>query len=77
MEDSVEQFKEDFIYSDIIKTEVEEKSMLKWMECLTMHTFQPRHFESEGSENSPLRQAYRLVDKGASQDDDNDKTTSD
>jgi len=43
----VEKFKEKFIFSDIIKTEVEEKSMLKWIkEVLPMHTFMPRTFEN-------------------------------
>ena len=36
----VEKFKEEFIFSDIVQTEVKEKSMLKWMmEVLPMHTF--------------------------------------
>ena len=36
----MEKFKEEFIFSDIVQTEVKEKSMLKWMmEVLPMHTF--------------------------------------
>eukprot|EP00090_Calanus_glacialis_P017815 TRINITY_DN27658_c0_g1_i1.p1 TRINITY_DN27658_c0_g1~~TRINITY_DN27658_c0_g1_i1.p1 ORF type:complete len:361 (-),score=106.32 TRINITY_DN27658_c0_g1_i1:103-1185(-) len=51
--DQVEKFKEKFIFSDIIKTEVKEKSMMKWLrEVLPMHTFMPRNFENQ-KENIP------------------------
>ena len=57
-EEQVEKFKEDFIFSDIMRTEVEEKSMLSWMgEVLPMHTFTPRHFENEDKERQPLKTA--------------------
>ena len=56
--DAVEKFKEDFIFSDIIETEKKEKSMLSWMgEVLPMHTFTPRHFESDDKEHSAVRNA--------------------
>lgn len=56
--EEVEKFKEDFIFSDIIETEIESKSMLKWMgEVLPLHTFTPRHFESDDKEHSLLRNA--------------------
>lgn len=48
-DDAVEEFKENFILSNIIKTEVEEEVMLKWIrEVLPMHTFQPRTFDNIG-----------------------------
>jgi len=54
----VEKFKEDFIFSDIIETEGKEKSMMTWMgDVLPMHTFTPRHFESDVHEPAPLRAA--------------------
>ena len=54
----MEKFKEDFIFSDIMRTEAEEKSMLSWMgEVLPMHTFTPRHFENEDKERQPLKTA--------------------
>eukprot|EP00092_Neocalanus_flemingeri_P032152 GFUD01034944.1.p1 GENE.GFUD01034944.1~~GFUD01034944.1.p1 ORF type:complete len:415 (-),score=107.52 GFUD01034944.1:44-1288(-) len=60
--EAVEKFKEDFIFSDIIDTEVKEKSMLTWMgQVLPMHTFTPRHFESEVKESSPIRSAILKV----------------
>jgi len=60
--DAVEKFKEEFIFSDIIETEVKEKSMLNWMgEVLPIHTFTPRHFESDIKEPSPMRNAFLKV----------------
>jgi len=60
--DEVEKFKEDFIFSDIMDTEVKEKSMLTWMgEVLPMHTFTPRHFESDVKEPSAIRNASLKV----------------
>jgi len=57
--EAVEKFKEDFIFSDIIETEKRDKSMLSWMgEVLPLHTFTPRHFESDGKEHSPMRNAH-------------------
>jgi len=66
--EEVEKFKEDFIFGDIMKTEMEEKSMLLWLgQVLPLHTFTPRHFESEEGENQPLSAAAREVarDRGA------------
>ena len=64
-EEAVERFKEEFIFSEIIKTEVEEKSMLNWLgQALPMHTFTPRHFESEEQERQPLGKALRMVGRG-------------
>ena len=45
VQDQVDSFKKDFVFADIIKTEVETKSMLEWMGCLPMHKFESRHFE--------------------------------
>lgn len=58
--DDVEAFKEDFIFSDIINTEVETKSMMEWLGVLPIHTFQPRHFESD-QPRSPLGKALRMT----------------
>jgi len=44
---AVEEFKEKYIFSNIIKTEVEEEGMQTWIkEVLPMHTFMPRMFEN-------------------------------
>ena len=60
----MEKFKQEMIFSDIMRTEVEEKSLLLWMgQVLPMHTFAPRHFESEDSEAQPLAAAKRLLGK--------------
>jgi len=61
--EEVETFKEDFILSDIAKSEVDTKSMLEWLGNLTIHTFEPRHFESESQPRSPLGKALRLLGK--------------
>jgi len=77
--DAVEKFKEDFIFSDIIETEKKEKSMMTWMgEVLPMHTFTPRHFESEDKEHSAVRNAsfkimYDNRDKSKKETDDEAK----
>ena len=69
-EDAVEKFKEDFIFSDIMETEVEEKSMMSWLgEALPLHTWTPRHFESEERETSPLRNASLKANKYADKED--------
>jgi len=61
-EDAVEKFKEDFIFSDIIETEKKERSMMSWMgEVLPMHTFTPRHFESDDKEHSAVRNASQKI----------------
>jgi tRNA pseudouridine38-40 synthase len=61
--DSVERFKEDMIQADIISTEKSERSMLEWMKCLPIHTFEPRHFESSEKEVSPLKEANKLLNR--------------
>jgi len=61
-EEAVDKFKEEFIYSDIIETELKEKSMLDWMaNVLPLHTFTPRHFESDEKEHSLMRNAHLKV----------------
>jgi len=61
-EEAVEKFKEDYIFSDIIDTEIKEKSMFTWMaEVLPLHTFTPRHFESDEKDSSSLRKASLQV----------------
>ena len=64
----MEKFKEDFIFSDIMETEAAERSMMSWLgECLPLHTFVPRHFESEDREPSVLRNAHLKATKYANQ----------
>jgi hypothetical protein len=61
-QEAVEKFKDEFIFSDIVRTEVEEKSMMAWLgQVLPMHTFTPRHFESDVGEPQPLAKAGRMV----------------
>lgn len=63
VEDQVEAFKTDFIFSEMIRGEIEENSMFDWLKCLPMHTFTQRHFENEVLPISPLRKAERLIRK--------------
>ena len=56
VEDEVEKFKQDFVFSDIVQTEISSRSMFEWMAVLPMHKFAPRHFEEDGT-RSPLEQA--------------------
>lgn len=63
--DEVERFKQDYVIGDIVREEKQEQSMLKWMECLPIHTFEPRHFESSASEKGPLKKAEMLLGKKA------------
>merc|ERR1712226_79294 len=57
-EEAVEKFKEEFIFSDMMRTEAEEKGMLLWMaQVLPMHTFTPRHFEKDDAQTHPLKTA--------------------
>lgn len=61
-QEAVQKFKDEFIFSDIVQTEVEEKSMIAWLgQVLPMHTFTPRHFESDGGEPQPLAKACRML----------------
>ena len=62
LEDQVNAFRDDIVFSDIMSTEVSTKSMLEWMSVLPMHRFMPRHFEEEG-ERSPLEQANLFLKK--------------
>lgn len=62
VEDQVNAFRDDIVFSDIMSTEVATKSMLEWMSVLPMHRFMPRHFEEEG-ETSPLEQANLYMKK--------------
>merc|ERR1739844_423153 len=46
--------------------EAAERSMMTWLsECLPLHTFVPRHFESEDREPSLLRNAHLKAEKYA------------
>ncbi|XP_037092694.1 tRNA pseudouridine synthase A-like [Pollicipes pollicipes] len=42
VEDKVRRFTDDFIYADIVRTELEEKPMLSWLRTLPLHTFDIR-----------------------------------
>jgi len=71
--EAVEKFKEEFIFSDIMETEIAEKSMMSWMaESLPLHTFVGRHFESEEKEQSPMRKALLYATKYANNANKND-----
>ena len=37
---------EDNVFADIIKTEAEDRSMLKWLQTLGLHSFEARSFEN-------------------------------
>ena len=37
----------------------QEFSMFEWLKCLPIHTFSPRHFESEDNPRSPLNAAAK------------------
>ena len=70
--EEVERFKEEYIFSDIMETEIAEKSMMSWLaECLPLHTWEPRHFESEDKETSLLRNAFMKATKYANKDESN------
>ena len=69
-EDAVEKFKEEFIFSDIMETEMEEKSMISWLaDSLPLHTWTPRHFESEDKEPSQMRKAFLKANKYADKEE--------
>ncbi len=60
--DQVEEFKENYIFAEMISTEKEELSMFDWLKNLPLHTFEQRHFESSLGENSALRKVARQLD---------------
>jgi len=66
VEPEVESFKQDFVFSDIVQTEKDAKSMFEWMSVLPMHKFLPRHFEEDGHQ-SPLQQAEGMVRRDTNQ----------
>jgi len=69
--EAVEKFKEEFIFADIMETEIAEKSMMTWMaESLPLHSFVGRHFESDEKEASPMRKAFLMANKHAKKKDD-------
>lgn len=45
--ESVERFMRDNVYSDIVRSEILNKSMLEWLRTLYVHSFAARHFEHE------------------------------
>ena len=68
--DAVEKFKDEFIFSDIMETEMEEKSMISWLaDSLPLHTWTPRHFESEDKEPSQMRKAFLKANKYADKEE--------
>jgi len=61
-ENEIENFKENFIFSEMIQGE-KEHSMFNWLKCLPMHGFVQRHFEnSEPLPRSPFRIAELKVE---------------
>ncbi len=72
--------KEDFIFSDIVRTEVTTRNMLDWLSVLPQHKFEPRHFESDAAQRSPLAKALANVGRardeaedGVDNDDDDEE----
>ena len=77
-QEAVEKFKEEFIFADIMETEMKEKSMMSWMgEALPLHTWVPRHYESEEKEPSPLRNAFMKATKYANKTNTSEEEISD
>ncbi|XP_070540757.1 pseudouridylate synthase 1 homolog isoform X2 [Ptychodera flava] len=58
MEDTIGRFKEEHIYPTIIETEIKEKSMMKWLTSLPLHTYDVRN-----EYRSPLGMAQLNVNK--------------
>ena len=65
---------EDNVFADIVKTEVEERPMLKWLQTLGLHSFEARHFEHlapPGSEaNKRLHHKPSQTTKRKNEDED-------
>jgi len=62
VEDSVEAFKQDYIFPEMIAGEKEEKSMFEWLKNLPIHQFTQRHFEAdESNTSSPLHITSRIM----------------
>jgi tRNA pseudouridine38-40 synthase len=72
-QDAVDRFKEDFIFSDIVRTEVTTRSMFEWMAVLPQHKFEPRHFESDSAPRSPLAKALRNLGKAATAEEEEEE----
>jgi len=66
-EEDIVKFREEFVFKDIVDTEISTKSMFEWMSVLPMHKFAPRHFEQD-SERSPLAIAEANVKRERSQE---------
>ena len=66
LQDDVDRFREDFVFADIVRTEVETNSMLEWMGILPMHKFLPRHFEEDAT-REPLARALANVKSSVDQ----------
>ncbi|KAL3864952.1 hypothetical protein ACJMK2_006593 [Sinanodonta woodiana] len=55
--DEIKKFKEEYIFSDIIKTEKEEKSMMQWMATLTKHSYNnERADEAQGTVKQDVKE---------------------
>jgi len=64
VEAQLERFREEHIYRDIVATELQEKSMLAWLETLPLHTFDIR----AGDLITPLQAAHQLANQQPDQD---------
>ncbi len=72
--ESVDKFKKEVLFEDIVKTELEEKSMMSWLDTLICHDFSSRHFEEDTrKERSPMEEAYAKLQevKRAKNDEEN------
>merc|ERR1712179_654202 len=62
VEDSVEAFKKDYIFPEIIAGEKDEKSRFEWLKILPIHSFTQRHFESsEETQNDLFPSVVRIL----------------
>ncbi|XP_068228954.1 pseudouridylate synthase 1 homolog isoform X1 [Palaemon carinicauda] len=52
----IEEFREKYINSTIISTEIQEKSMLKWLETLPLHTYDVREIPGDEVTEAPSNQ---------------------
>jgi len=60
--DKIKEFREKYIFSNIIRTEKDEKSMLSWLGTLSLHTYDVRPPELECGNRSALGKAKVLTE---------------
>lgn len=70
--DKIEAFCQEKIYTEVTRTENEEKSMFQWLATVPLHTFDIREGDEKGKGYGPLGHAQLLVKKENGEDSDND-----